>query len=109
MEKGLRSDSREWKEIARDEATELMREGYGISSSFLNWERVDEEGERKGRFAQNLNGFTDWWEGKSVRMEKLAEFSAQVAEGGRFISFDVKLGYHHFFLHPPIRNFFLFY
>lgn len=51
---------------------------------------------------------TEWWEGRPVRMEKPAEFSAQAEEVDHFISFDVKSGYHHFCLHPSIRNFFLF-
>lgn len=41
-------------------------------------------------------------------IKKPAEFSAQVEEVDRLISFDVKSGYNHFFLHPSIRNFFLF-
>ena len=108
VEKGLRNDSRAWEEITREQVTLLKKEGYGVASSFVHWEGVDEDGKKKGRFVQNLTDLTEWWEGKSVRMEKPAEFAAQVEEGDRFISFDVKSGYHHFFLHPSIRNFFLF-
>eukprot|EP00173_Palmaria_palmata_P001790 Plantae.Rhodophyta-Palmaria_palmata.ctg20414.p1 GENE.Plantae.Rhodophyta-Palmaria_palmata.ctg20414~~Plantae.Rhodophyta-Palmaria_palmata.ctg20414.p1 ORF type:complete len:193 (-),score=23.34 Plantae.Rhodophyta-Palmaria_palmata.ctg20414:27-605(-) len=97
-----------WEEISRDEADRLKELGFTISFSFVHWEGVDMEGEKKGRFLQNFREITEWWKGKSVRMEKPAEFAAQVEKGERFISFDVKAGYHHFLLHESIRNYFLF-
>ena len=108
VEEGLRLDVRNWEEISREEADRLKELGYMIASSFVHWEGFDEEGNKKGRFVQNFSEITEWWDGKSVRMEKPAEFAAQIQEGERFISFDVKSGYHHFFLHASIRNYFLF-
>lgn len=80
VERGLRSDTRAWEEISRGDATSWMQKAYSVASIFVHWEGVDEDGEKKGRFLQKLTDFTNWREGRSVRMEKPAEFAAQVEE-----------------------------
>lgn len=106
IEKGLRDGSRFWEELSRAQVEELKKRGFSVASSFMHWQGVGEE--RKGRFVQNFSEITEWWDGPSVRMERPAEFAAQIECGDHFISFDVKAGYRHFFLHPSIRNYFLF-
>lgn len=108
IDKGLGKDSRAWEEITRSQVLLLKKEGYIVASRFEHWEEVDEKGKKKDRFVQNLTKFNEWWGGKSVDMEKTTEFAAQIEEGDRFISLDVKSGYRYFFLYPSIRNLFIF-
>lgn len=42
------------------------------------------------------------------KMESAAKFANGIEKGNSFISFDIKAGYRHFYLHPSIRDFFLF-
>ena len=109
LEKGLKSTSKIWEEIGQDEVDYLVEKGHMVASAFVHWEGVDEEGKRKGRFVENFKPHKKWgWGDGSVRMDKPAEFAAQVEKGDSFLSFDIKAGYRHFFLHPSVRNFFLF-
>lgn len=48
IEKGLADDSRLWEEVSRKEMENLEgRKGYRMSSSFVHWEGVDEDGNKK--------------------------------------------------------------
>ena len=109
LEKGLASESKIWEEVGQDEVDVVVKEGYMVASAFVHWEGVDEDGKKKGRFVENFKPHKEWgWGDGTVRMEKPAEFAAQVEKGDSFLSFDIKAGYRHFFLHSSVRNFFLF-
>lgn len=41
-------------------------------------------------------------------METFQAFALDIEKNDRQFSFDVKSGYHHFFLHPDMRNYFFF-
>jgi hypothetical protein len=90
------------------EAEELKADSFMVASAFVQWEGEAEDGKNKGRFVQNLKPNEDWWGKGSVKLEKAAEFAAEVEKEERLISFDIKAGHRHFLLHPSIRNFFLF-
>lgn len=87
---------------------ELVGQAFMVSSAFVHWEGEGEGGERKGRFVQNFKRMSKWWGVGSVKMERAAEFAAEVQPEDQFVSFDVSAVYRHFFLHPGARNFFLF-
>lgn len=104
LEKGLEEGL--WEELPECEVEELLGNGYMISSAFTHWEERDRV--RQGRFVQSFKRLSTWWKGASVRMESVPEFASTLKQGDHLISFDIKSGYRHFYLHKEVRNFFLF-
>ena len=92
--------------VPPEEAEELVRRGFLISSAFTVWQ--GDPGSRKGRFVVNLSRQSKFWGKGSVRMERLEEFADEIVEGERLISFDLAAGYRHVHLHPLMLDFFLF-
>lgn len=97
---------REVEEIGEEEAMRIVAEGKIVSSAFVVWQ--GEGGARKGRFVINLSIQSKHWPRGSVKMETVQGFAAQVERGDSLMSFDVQGGYRHFFLHPDMRDMFLF-
>ena len=95
-----------YEEVAAWEAEDLVRRGYLISSAFTVWQ--GDPGARKGRFVVNLSRQSKFWAKGSVKMERLEEFTDELEEGERLISFDLVAGYRHVHLHPLMLNYFLF-
>lgn len=63
---------------------------------------------RGGRFVINLKKQSKHWPKGSKKIETIPSFSLDLNEGNHLFNFDVKFGYHHLFLHPAIRDYFLF-
>lgn len=76
-----------------------------VSSAFTHGEGVDVKGQAKGRFVQNFKRQSKQWGGVSVKLESATEFALAVEAGDNFLSFYIKAGYWHFYLHLSIRNF----
>lgn len=72
----------------------------------MRWGK-DEDGKARGRPVENFKRQSRQLEKKETRMESAAEFAADVEEGDRLISFDIKAGYRHLFLQPIIRDLFI--
>ena len=83
-----------------------MREGKLLSSAFVAWtgEGVDE----KGSFVLNFHAQSKHWPKGSVKMETIPGFALELEEGDQMFSFDVESGFHHFYLHPDMRDYFIF-
>ena len=79
-----------------------------VSPAFVHWEGRDSKEGKKGRFVQAFHVQSRQWEKRGTRMETKESFASLLREGDRLLSFDVKAGYRHFFLHPDMRNYFLF-
>lgn len=65
-------------------------------------------GKGRGRLALNFARQSKHWSKGSVRMETLSSFALELRKGYRLMSWDIKSGYRHFYLHPCMREFFLF-
>ena len=65
--------------------------------------------EKKGRFVVNLSKQSQHWPKGSIKMETLPSFALEAEKGYYMLSFDIKAGYQHFYLHPEIRDFFFYY
>ena len=104
LESGCKSGV--YEEVSQEEAEDLVRRGYLISSAFTVWQ--GDRDSRKGRFVVNFSRQSKFWGKGSVRMERLEEFSDELVESERLISFDLVAGYRHVHLHPLMLNFFLF-
>lgn len=94
------------REVTRDYAVSRVASGLLVSSSFVAWQ--GEGKDRRGRFVINLHKQSKHWAKGSTKMETLPGFALEVEKGDHLISFDVKSGYHHFYLHPDMRDYFLF-
>lgn len=95
-----------YEEVTRDYVTERVKNGLLCSSAFTVWQGEGEE--RKGRFVLNFHRQSKHWCKGSIKMETVPSFSLEMERGDMMLSFDVKAGYRHFFLHPDMRDFFLF-
>jgi hypothetical protein len=90
-----------------DQALGIVTEkGVLVRISFVVWQ--GDGIERKARLALNFKEQSGNWLRGSVRMESLESFAEELRQGDRLIAFDVKSGYHHFGLHPAMRDWFLF-
>ena len=104
---GLRSELSDathrqiYEEISALEAHRLNRQGFPISNGFI----VRTE---KRRLVVNLKRQSGLFRSVPVKMETLESFALEIKPNDHLLSFDIEKGYHHFRLHPDIRNWFLF-
>jgi hypothetical protein len=56
----------------------------------------------------NFSRQSRYWPKGSVKMETLPGFALNLMKNNHFMSWEVKFGYRHFYLHPKMREFFLF-
>jgi hypothetical protein len=95
-----------YEEVGAEELREAVRMGRMVSSAFAVWQ--GEGAERKGRFVINFSRQSWHWPKESVKMETLPGFALNLVKNDHLISWDVKSGYIYFYLHPKMRDFFLF-
>jgi hypothetical protein len=90
------------------EVRDIILTGRMVSSAFTAWQ--GEVMERKGRFVINFVRQSRHWSKGSVKMETLPGFALNLLKGDFDcrMSWDVKSGYRHFYLHPRMRDNFLF-
>lgn len=69
------------------------------------WEGEGED--RKGQFV-NLHKQSNHWVKGSTKMETLLAFALDVERDDVLFLFDIKSGFHHFYLHPDMQYFLLF-
>lgn len=106
LEDGCRPGKGIYEEIAREEADRVVAEGKMVSSAFVVWQGDGEA--RKGRFVVNFARQSKHWPKGSVKMETLPSFGLEMQKGDTLMSWDVKSGYRHFYLHPCMRDMFVF-
>lgn len=99
-------NNRVYERVGVEEVRRLVRNGKMVSSAFTVWQ--GEGSERKGRFVVNLHRQSEHWPKGSVRMETMQSFAMEMQKGDKLMSWDVKSGYRHFYLHPDMRDFFVF-
>lgn len=95
-----------YEEISPLEAREIARSGKMISSAFVVWQGEGED--RKGRFVVNLKQQSQHWPKGSVKMETIPSFALDLQKDDTLMSWDIKSGYRHMYLHPDMRDFFVF-
>jgi hypothetical protein len=95
-----------YEEVGLEEVREAVCLGRMVSSAFVVWQ--GEGAERKGRFAIHFSLQSRHWPKGSVKMETLPGFALNMVKNDHLMSWDVKSGYRHFYLHPKMREFFLF-
>lgn len=84
---------------------EQVARGRLLSSSFIVWQ--GEGSETKGSFVVNFHMQRRNWEKFSIKMETIPSFALEL-ETEFLFSFDIQSGYRQFFLHPQMRDCFLF-
>ena len=89
-----------------EHAQRCLGEGKLISSAFVAWAGEGED--ERGRFVLNFHAQSKHWPRGSVKMETIPTFAMEVEREDVLFSFDIESGYHHFYLHPDMRDFFLF-
>jgi hypothetical protein len=95
-----------YEEVVAEEVREVVRTGRMVSSAFVVWK---EEGvERKRRFVINFSRQSQHWPKGSVKMETFPSFALNLLTNDYLMSWDVKSGYRYFYLHPRMRDYFLF-
>lgn len=104
IEAGLRAGVSQ--EITKDYALQKVKEGLLVSSSFTVWQGDGED--LKGWFILNFDIRRKHWPKGSFKMETVPSFAVEMEPGEFVISFDIKAGYSHFYLHPYMRYSFLF-
>jgi hypothetical protein len=95
-----------YEKIGVEEVREAVSMGRMVSSAFVVWQ--GEATERKGRFVINFSRQSRHWPKGSVRMETLPGFALNLVKNDHLMSWDVKSGYRHFYLHPEMHDYFLF-
>jgi hypothetical protein len=80
--------------------------GRMVSSAFVVWQ--GEGTESKGRFLINFSRQSRHWPKGSVKMETFPCFALNLVKSDRLMSWDVKSGYRHSYMHPKMREYFLF-
>jgi hypothetical protein len=95
-----------YEDIGVEEAREALSMRLMVSSAFVVW--YGEGVERKKLFVINLSQQSQHWPKGSVKMENLPCFALNLAKNDHLMSWDVKSGYRHFYLHPKMRDYFLF-
>lgn len=95
-----------YERVGEEEVEDLVREGKMVSSAFVVWQGHGEE--RKGRFVVNFHRQSKHWARGSVKMETVQSFALDMEKNDVLMSWDFKSGYRHFYLHPDVRNFFVF-
>jgi hypothetical protein len=95
-----------YEEVVVEDVQEVLRTGRMVSSAFLVWQGEGEE--RKGRFVINSSRPSQHWPKGSVKMENFPGFAVNLLKNDYLMSWYVKSGYRHFYLHPRMRDYFLF-
>jgi hypothetical protein len=95
-----------YEEIGAKRAQELVERGLMVSSAFTIWQ--GEGAEKKGRFVINFSRQSRHWPKGTVKMETVPGFGLALLRNDHLMSWDIKSGYRHFYLHPLMRDFFLF-
>ena len=100
LNNGLRENI--YEELSYEYAMRQVEDGKIISSSFIAWQGHGEE--KKGRFIINLHKKSNHWAKGSMKMEKIPSFELELEKGDHMLSFDIKSGYRHMYLHPDMRD-----
>lgn len=95
-----------YEELTREGARRILRTGKMCSSAFVVWQ--GDGAARKGRFVINFKQQSKHWPKGSVKMETLPGFALDLQERDVIMSWDIKSGYRHMYLHPDMRDYFLF-
>lgn len=95
-----------YEEVDRGKVRKIFREGKMVSSAFVAWK--GEGKDEKGRMVVNFHFQSQQWPRRSVRMETVAGFAGKMEKGDKLMSWDVKAGYRHFYLHPEMSEYFVF-
>ena len=93
-------------EISAAHAPRAKSGGAIISSAFVVWRDGSES--RKGRFFVNLSKQSNCWKNGTVKMESLSEFAMEMQKGDHLISMDKDKGCRQCWLHPSMRDLFVF-
>lgn len=104
LKKGCREGV--YEEIGPEEVRRVVAGGNMVSSAFVIWQGDKEE--RHGRFVVNFHRQSKHWPKGSVKMETIPSFAVELQKGDTLMSWDIKSGYRHFYLHPDVRDFFVF-
>ena len=80
--------------------------GQMVSSALKIWQGG---AEKEGRFVVNLARHSKHWSRGSVKMDTVTAFAMDLQKGDMMMSWDVKSGYRHFYLHPSMREMFVFF
>ena len=99
-------EGRVFEQVTEGYAHRCLREGKLISSAFVAWAGEGED--EKGRFVLNFHAQSKHWPKGSVKMETIPTFALEVEREDVLFSFDIESGFHHFYLHPDMRDYFLF-
>ena len=89
-------------EISSSEAYRLNAAGYPISNGFI----VHQADKR--RLVVNLSRQSKFFRDQPTKMETLESFAVELDQDDQMFSFDIAKGYHHFRLHPDIRDWFVY-
>ena len=81
-------------------------EGKMVSLAFTVWQ--GEGLDRKGRFVVNFKRQSKHWPRGSVKMETITAFAVDLQRDDQLMSWDIQSGYRHFYLHPAMRDMFMF-
>lgn len=94
----------------RRSVTGLCREASGTwAAGVVILRCLAREGQdRTGRFVVNLHLQSQHWSKESIKMQTLPSFALELEQDDFLFSFDVQAGYRPFYLHPDMRNYFLF-
>ena len=100
LNNGLRENI--YEELSYEYAMRQVEDGKIISSSFVAWQGHGDE--KKGRFIINLHKQSKHWDKGSIKMKKIPSFALELEKGDQMLSFDIKSGYRHMYLHPDMRD-----
>lgn len=106
LEEGCRKGRGIYEEVGKEEVERIVGEGKLVSSAFVVWQGEGEH--RKGRFVVNFARQSKHWSKGSVKMETLPGFGLELMRNDTLMSWDIKSGYRHFYLHPCMRDMFVF-
>lgn len=84
IEKGLEKEEY-WGELTEKDARGLVELGYTISPAFTNWEGVDGDGIRRGRFIQDFSVISRQWVGVGTKMETKEGFAGFLRRDDRLL------------------------
>lgn len=93
-----------YEELSKDYVEERVKKGLMVSSAFVVWQGE----EKKGRFVINFHRQSKHWAKGSIKMETIPSFALEMERDDFMFSFDIKAGYRHFYLHPSMRDYFMF-
>jgi hypothetical protein len=99
-------DSGIYEELSAEEVRAVVETGRMVSSAFTTWQ--GEGVERSGRLVISFARQSKHWPKGSVKTETLPGFALNMVKNDYLMSWDVKSGYRHFYLHPRMRDYFLF-